>query len=461
MKLALLGGGGFRVPLVHGALLRDAHANRVDEVVLHDTDPARLAAMGHVVRQQGEQAVRRGALPIRLGTTTELDEAVRDADFVFSAMRVGGLHGRTCDERVALDLGVLGQETTGPGGLAYGLRTIPVALQLARRVAELAPRAWVINFTNPAGMVTQAMQQVLGERVVGICDSPIGLARRAAGLLGVDVDRAALDYVGLNHLGWLRGLRVDGTDLLPGLVGDGQALARMEEGRLFGADWIQDLAAIPNEYLYYYYFTRQAVAAIKGAPHTRGEFLLDQQGAFYRQVAADPTSALAQWQAARAEREASYMAEAREEGGERDESDLASGGYEGVALALMAAIARGERSQMLLNVRNGSAVPGLPADAVVEVPCAVSGAGVVPLATRPLDDGPVGRSMLGLVQQVKAVEELTIRAAATGSVRDAQAAFALHPLVDSVPVGRQLLEGYRSRIPEVDAVFGERRTSRV
>ncbi|GAA1389363.1 6-phospho-beta-glucosidase [Luteococcus peritonei] len=438
---------------MHGALLRDEHADRVDEVVLFDADAHRLEAMGHVVRQQGEAAVRAGALPVRISTTTDLDEAVREADFVFSAMRVGGLHGRTCDERVALDLGVLGQETTGPGGLAYGLRTIPVALQVALRVAELAPQAWVINFTNPAGMVTQAMQQVLGDRVVGICDSPIGLARRAAGLLGVDADRAALDYVGLNHLGWLRGMRVGGTDLLPGLVADAEALDRMEEGRLFGAEWIQTLGAIPNEYLYYYYCTREAVAAIKGAPHTRGEFLLDQQTAFYQQVAADPGSALARWNAARAEREASYMAEARAEGEERDESDMDSGGYEGVALALMAAIARGERSQMLLNVRNQGAVAGLPDDAVVEVPCAVSASGVVPLVTRPLDDGAVGRSMLGLVQQVKAVEELTIRAATTGSVRDAVAAFSLHPLVDSVPVGRQLLEGYRSRIREVDAVF--------
>lgn len=452
MKLALLGGGGFRVPLVYGALLGDTHERRVDEVALYDTDSDRLAAIGHVVAQQAEQAGRDDAVPPRVSVTTDLDEALDGADFVFSAVRVGGLHGRTCDERVALDLGVLGQETTGPGGLAYGLRTIPVAVQVAERVAALAPRAWVINFTNPAGMVTQAMQQVLGERVVGICDSPIGLARRAAGLLGVDANRAALDYVGLNHLGWLRGMAVDGGDMLPSLLENPELLDRMEEGRLFGPDWIGTLGAIPNEYLYYYYFTRDALASIKGAPHTRGEFLLNQQTDFYRAVAADPGSALAQWQASRAEREATYMAEARAQDEARDEGDLASGGYEGVALALMAAIARGEQSAMILNVRNGTAVPGLPPDAVVEVPCAVTGAGVAPLATRPLTG-----AMLGLVQQVKAVEELTIAAARTGSVRNATAAFALHPLVDSVTVARQLLAGYRAAIPAVDAVFTRER----
>ncbi|MGP3932986.1 6-phospho-beta-glucosidase [Nonomuraea sp. KM88] len=444
MRLAVLGGGGFRVPLVYGALLRDAAKPRVDEVVLHDVSAERLEAVRYVLRSQAAGHDD----PPEVRVTTDLDTALRDADFVFSAIRVGGLAGRVADERVALELGLLGQETTGPGGIAYGLRTVPVAVRVAERVAALAPQAWVINFTNPAGMITEAMRQVLGDRVIGICDSPIGLVRRAAAALGLDPARVSPAYVGLNHLGWLCGLTHQGEDVLPRLLADDAALRQVEEARVFGADWVRTLGAIPNEYLYYYYFTRESVAAISG--RTRGETLLRQQDDFYAAVRARPGDALTAWERARRERDESYMAEARDvtAAGERDDADLEAGGYEGIALALMAAIARGEPSTMILNVRNGGAVPGLPADAVVEIPCAVGGGGARPLAA-----GPLPGRFLGLVQQVKAVEQTAIEAALSGSPRLAAAAFALHPLVDSAGVARELLDGYRARIPELDAVF--------
>ena len=446
MKLTILGGGGFRVPLVHGALLRDESDDRVTEVVLHDIDEPRLRAVAEVLAQHGRGVPH---APV-VRATTDVDDALRGADFVFSAIRVGGLAGRTLDERVALDLGVLGQETTGPGGLAYALRTVPVAVDLARRTRRLAPDAWFINFTNPAGIVTEAMQTVLGDRVIGICDSPIALARRAIGALGLDPSRTDIDYVGLNHLGWLRALRVDGTDHLPRLVSDPTALAGLEEGRLFGPEWIAALGAIPNEYLYYYYFSREARAAIDAAPQTRGEFLRDQQDAFYAAVARDPATAADRWRRVREERDATYMREARAEDEQRDEADVAGGGYEGVALAIMAAIGRGEESSMILNIRGGGAVPGMPSDAVVEIPCRVDRDGPHATTLPPLEG-----HMLGLMQQVKAVERLVIEAATTGSERAALAAFALHPLVDSVTTARALLEGYRRAHPEVAALFGQ------
>lgn len=451
MKLTILGGGGFRVPLVYSALLRDTQPRRVDQVVLYDVDAARSRTIGKVLAQMAEDdnpARRAGLTPPQVTVTDDLVTALTGADFIFSAIRVGGLHGRTCDERVALDLGLLGQETTGPGGLAYGLRTIPVVLEIAQIVDRVAPHAWFINFTNPAGMITQAMQTVLGTKVVGICDSPIALGRRAAHALGIDPARAAYDYAGLNHLGWLRALRVDGVDRLPELISDPVALAGIEEGRLFGTEWLASIGAIPNEYLYYYDFTREAVAGIRGSAQTRGEFLLEQQSAFYRAVEADPTSALAIWRRTRQERDETYMREARADGEHRDETDVAGGGYEGVALAIMAAISRGEPATMILNIRNGVALPCLPPEAVVEVPCLVDGAGVRPFVPSPL----TGR-MLGLVQQVKAVEELTIQAAVTRSSRHAVAAFAQHPLVDSVGTARLLFEGYRARIPAIDTLF--------
>jgi 6-phospho-beta-glucosidase len=429
VRLALLGGGGFRVPLVHGALLAGGD---VTELVLHDVDAGRLAAIERVLAEQARGVVDAP----RVRTTTDLRDALSDVDFVFSAIRVGGLRGRRLDEQLAAAEGVLGQETVGAGGIAYGLRTVPVAVALARTIAEVAPRAWVINFTNPAGMVTEAMAGVLGERVIGICDSPVGLCRRVARALDVDPAVARFDYAGLNHLGWLRAVHVGGEDVLPRLLSDVDGLESFEEGKLFGADWLRALGAVPNEYLRYYYFAREAVGT-----ESRGAFLLEQQRSFY----AEPS--LASWERTRLEREATYMAETRE--GERE--DLEGGGYEKVALALMRALARGERTTLILNVRNGSALPGVPADAVVEVPCTVDADGA-----RPLGAGPLPDHALGLVTSVKAVERAAIEAAATGSRDAALRAFALHPLVDSVSVARRLLDGYVAAHPEL-AYLGRQR----
>ncbi|MFJ5994907.1 6-phospho-beta-glucosidase [Streptomyces sp. NPDC092370] len=435
MKLTILGGGGFRVPLVYGALLQDHAEGRVTHVVLHDLDAGRLSA---VTRVLAEQAAGVPDAP-GVSATTDLDEALRGADFVFSAIRVGGLEGRANDERVALAEGVLGQETVGAGGIAYGLRTVPVAVDIARRVARLAPDAWVINFTNPAGLVTEAMSRHLGDRVIGICDSPVGLGRRIARVLGVkNPGEAWIDYVGLNHLGWVRGLRVAGRDELPRLLADPDLLGSFEEGKLFGADWLRSLGAIPNEYLHYYYFNREAVRAYQRAEKTRGAFLHDQQARFYAEMRNPDAPALTVWDRTRAEREATYMAENRETAGagERDEDDL-SGGYEKVALALMRAIARDERTTLILNVRNRHTLSVLDAEAVIEVPCLVDANGAHPVTVDPLPGHATG-----LVCAVKAVEREVLAAAGSGSRATAVKAFALHPLVDSVHVARRLVEGY-------------------
>ncbi|MFJ4342560.1 6-phospho-beta-glucosidase [Streptomyces sp. NPDC088915] len=440
MELTILGGGGFRVPLVYGALLGDHAEGRVTRVTLYDLDEGRLSAVARVLADQAEGVPDAPAVTV----TTDLDEALRGADFVFSAIRVGGLEGRAADERIALAEGVLGQETVGAGGIAYGLRTVPVATHIARRVAELAPDAWVINFTNPAGLVTEAMSRVLGDRVVGICDSPVGLGRRVARILGADPDEAWIDYVGLNHLGWLRGLRVGGRDELPRLLADEEALGSFEEGRLFGPEWLRSLGAVPNEYLHYYYFNREAVHAYRTAERTRGAYLRDQQGAFYEEMGRPDTPALAAWHRTLADREATYMAANREAAGvgERDEEDLESGGYEKVALALMRAIARDERTTLILNVRNGTTLSVLDADAVIEVPCLVDANGARPVAVAPLPYHAVG-----LVTSVKAVEREVLAAAEGGSRETAVKAFALHPLVDSVAVARRLVEGYAAAHP--------------
>jgi 6-phospho-beta-glucosidase len=441
MRLTILGGGGFRVPLVYSALLRDHEAGRVDHVALYDTDEVRLTAVARVL---AEQAAAYADAPV-ITLHTDLDEALAGAAFVFSAIRVGGMAGRSCDERLGMAHGVIGQETVGYGGISYALRTLPVVMDLAERIRVQAPDAWVINFTNPAGVVTEAMSRVLGDRVIGICDSPIGLARRVLGALGVAGDDVVIDYAGLNHLGWLRGLRVDGRDVLPDLMARPDLIGTFEEGRLFGAEWVTELGAVPNEYLHYYYFKREVRHADQLAAQTRGAFLVEQQGRFYEQLEhRHDVSALALWERTRLDRETTYMATNRQSAGmgDRDEDDLVSGGYEDVAIALMRGIAYDQSARLILNVRNRGTLAALDADAVVEVPCVVDARGAHPVAGTELPDFGVG-----LVTNAKYVERQTIEAGVGGSRAAAVRALAHHPLVDSVTVARSLLEDAMHAFP--------------
>ncbi|HTZ42357.1 MAG TPA: hypothetical protein VMB79_00710 [Jatrophihabitans sp.] len=423
MRLAILGGGGFRVPLVYRALLRRPELG-VTELVLADADPARLAVIARIVRPAGHLAVRLAGSP---------DEAVTGADFVFSAIRAGGVDGRAADERRAVRAGVLGQETVGAAGLAYALRTLPAALRIARAVADRAPSAWLINFTNPAGLVTEASRATLGDRVIGICDSPAALVGRACRALGVPPSAVRPDYLGINHLGWLRGLSAaGGAELLPALLADDDRLLSFEEGRLFGSRLLRRLGTIPNEYLYFYYHSRELLAAQRDAP-TRGEVVAGEQRAFYAAAAAEPGRTAELWEQARRRREETYLAEARST--ERDAADLVGGGYEGIALRLMAALAGGPPDELVLNVANRDTVPQLPADLVLETGCGVDAAGA-----RPLPAGPLGLAELGLIASVRAAERAALHASATGSREAAVHAFASHPLIASERIALRLLD---------------------
>lgn len=443
MRVTILGGGGFRVPLIARQLA--ASGLPAGELVLYDTDAGRLAVIGKVLSGDADTA----GLPVT--ATTGLDEALRGADLIFSALRVGGLDGRVRDERTALGLGVLGQETVGAGGLASAARAVPVADAIARRVRELAAGAWVISMTNPAGIVTEAMAAVLGHRVIGVCDSPVGLIRRACAACGVDpgpdlgavAGQVDAGYLGINHLGWLRSLTVDGADLLPGLLADTGRLASFEEGRLFGPDVIRALGAIPNEYLYWYYAAADALRDVTAAGRTRGEHVRDRQRAFYGSAAgAAPAEAARLWRDANDERNRSYFAELRtgEKAGERDEADVAAGGYESVAIALARALAGGPEARLILNVRNGTSMSALPPDTTVEVACRVTSAGA-----ESLDVAPPTAHQLGLMSAVRASERAVAAAALAArdgfpgeAARLALEAFTTHPLVGSLDAARTL-----------------------
>ena len=448
MKLTVIGGGGFRTPGMVEALL-DAADVRVSELVLHDVDDDRLALVASVV--SAICAERDVTLPFR--ATTNVDDALEGANFVFCAIRVGGLEGRLVDETVPLELGLLGQETVGAGGLCYALRTLPAMVELAERVAERAPRSWFLNYTNPAGLVTEALTDVLGDRVVGICDAPAALFAGVARALDRPTDELEFDYGGINHLGWLKTVRHEGRDLLSGLLADDACLATLHEGRIFPADLLRALGRIPNEYLAYYYCEREIVASLRAA-EPRAKVLLDQQAAFYGRAVGDDAAALSAWRAVLRRRSASYMAEvsgaAGADTGTEDDvpADGGLAGYTGVALGVVRALVSGRAAALVLNTGNGGVVPFLDDHAVVEVPCVVDGAGIRP---QPSSEWTLHEQ--GLVSLVKDAERATIAAAASRSRPLAVRALALHPLVASADAASRMLDRYLALLPELRRTF--------
>ena len=461
MRLAVLGGGGFRTPHVWESVARVA-GDLVDELALYDASQRRLARIAAVISGLSQE---RGGGPA-VATTTSLAGALEGAHVVFCAIRVGGLEGRVVDETVPLREGVLGQETVGPGGISFALRTVPVMLDLARRVTEVAPSSWFVNFTNPAGLVTEALRNVLGDRVIGICDSPEALCAGVAAALGRRRRELDFDYAGLNHLGWLLAARDEGgRDLLADLLGDDDKLAGLEQARLFGAERLREIGMIPNEYLVYYERPGEVVGALRRAEATRAQVLAAQQARFYAPTGEGPAEALASWRRTKNDRYGTYMAEAwdavvradqrRNEPAPGAEHRLqparnsagegpAEAGYAAVAAALLRALADGSRDTVILNVPNRGRLDFLDDTAVVEVPCDVTPQGPHTRAV-----GRLPPEQAELVARVKEVERTTIRAAIEGSRALALEALVAHPVVPTRMVAERILEGYTAACPEL------------
>ena len=444
MKLTIIGAGGVRTPLVIQSLLNAGAALPLREVSLMDVDGERLELM----RIATTPRLERQPAHFALSWTTDARRAIAGADFVITTFRAGDMPSRQIDERVPLRYGVLGQETTGPGGLAMGLRTIPVLLDYVRLLRELAPGAWLLNFTNPAGMVTEAVTRAAGyEKAVGICDNPANMVRFAARLSGVPPQRIFPEYYGLNHLGWLRALFLDGADVAPALLA-GLRAAGSVPGLPFDFGLIEALGAFPNEYLYYYYHPRESVENILRSGQSRADQILPLNERLYaglRRVRAEeagPESIEPLYADYLRARSATYMsletgARAHELGAGETVA-VAAEGYAAVAVDLILALTgRGGAATPILNVPNRGAIPGMAADDVVEVTC-YAGNGVI----RPLAMGAIPDHALGLMKQVKACERLIIQAALENSYSLALQAFALHPLVPSFRVAKAILDDY-------------------
>ena len=407
MKVAVVGGGSTYTPeLIDGFARLDTASSVADELVLIDPALERLDVVGAFSRR----LLDRYGHPGKLTWTDDLDAGLDGADVVLIQLRVGGQAARITDETFPLECGCVGQETTGAGGLAKALRTVPVVLDIARRARERAnPGAWTVVFTNPVGIVTRALLDD-GHRAVGLCNVAIGLQRKLAALLGVAPAEVTLDHVGLNHLTWERAATVGGVDRLPELLGDrGGELADLVG---VPVEVLRSTGTLPSYYLRYFYGHDEVVAEQRASP-SRGARVAEIERellALYRDPALDRKPDLL------GERGGAFYSEA--------------------AVGLLDSLLGTDQGAVhAVNVRNAGTLAGLPDDAVVEVSCRVDGSGAVPLAGPPL-----APELRGLVAHVSAYEELALAAAREGGADRVYRALLAHPLVGQADRARGLAE---------------------
>ncbi|HEY1455849.1 MAG TPA: 6-phospho-beta-glucosidase [Candidatus Dormibacteraeota bacterium] len=418
VKIAVVGGGSTYTP----ELIEGFHARQerlpVDELVLLDIDAERLAVVGGLA----QRILDRHEWPGRLVLTGDRSRALEGASYVIVQLRVGGQAARLSDETLPLEFGCIGQETTGPGGFAKALRTVPVVMEIAEETARLGAKdAWVVDFTNPVGIVMQALLDE-GHRAIGLCNSAMGFQRRFAAMLEVDPGRVLLDHVGLNHLTWERAVLVDGVDRLPELIERHADEIADEVGIPVGL--IHLTASIPSYYLRYYYSTDEVLREqLSGAKRSRAEEVMEIEAKLL-EMYRDP--ALTEKPSLLEKRGGAYYSEA--------------------AAQLIASLHAGTSDEQVVDVRNDGALPELPDDAVVEIPARVDTKGAHAAPMKPLPP-----EMLGLVQQVKAYERLTVKAAIDGDRKAALKALMANPLVGrynvAVALLDALLEANRRHLP--------------
>jgi 6-phospho-beta-glucosidase len=405
MKLAIIGAGSTYTPDLASGLARERDRLDIDELVLHDIAPERRDVVGALAGRMLARDGFTGALEI----TGELDRAVDGADFVLVQIRVGGQAARLSDETVPLPCGCVGQETTGAGGFAKALRTVPVVLEIADRVRERsAGGAWIVDFTNPVGIVTRALLDA-GHRAVGLCNVAIGFQRVMARMLGVAPERVVVDQVGLNHLTWVRAVRLDGEDVLRDLLAShGDALGD-EVG--LPRRLLDELGAVPSYYLRYFYAHDAVVDEQRtGVPRAQRVAEIERELlALYRDPALDEKPALLE------QRGGAFYSEA--------------------ATGLVASLVAGTGDVHVVDMRNDGTLAGLAGDDVVEVPARVGRSGPVPLPQLPL-----APELLGLVQHVAAYERLAVQAALSGDRVVARKALLAHPLVGQHAIAWELVE---------------------
>ena len=447
MKLTVLGGGGVRSPLLVASMLHRAGAIHLDEICLMDINPEKLRLLGAICKYL---AVRDGGR-VRITMTNDARLALEGARYVITTIRVGEEQGRILDERIALRHGILGQETTGPGGFAMAMRGIPAILDYARLAEEVCPGAWIFNFTNPAGLVAQALRDSGFERTVGICDGANQAQMEAAKWLGIPQHELRAEVFGLNHLSWTRRLEREGEDILPDLLSDAAFLAQSSQA-IFERELRERIGMWFNEYLFYYYYSERALRSILADEMTRGEEVLQLNQGLLEQLQAinpesNPEVALRAYGAYERRRVATYMHYAYPDEDEEQNSDEPgnpledsleeSEGYAGIALGIIQALESEEPLYIALNVPNRGAIAGLKDSDVVEVSCLVDNGSI-----RPLRIGEIPEHQELLIRNVKLYERLAVKAILKRSRQEAVFALMQHPLVPSYSLARELVDEY-------------------
>lgn len=439
-KIALIGGAGIRCPLLVDGLAREAEALGLAELVLYDIDSDRLSMMAAL----GQYICETQSSPLKVIACDDLRRAVSGASTILSSIRVGGTAARARDESIALRHGYAGQETTGPGGWAMALRTVPEVLNHARIIEAEAPDAWYVSFTNPAGLITQAVSSHSRLRAIGICDTPAELFHQIAHALRASPDDVVCDYIGLNHLGWVRRIAYKDQDVTSALLGNPSRLRSLYPAPLFDPELIQSLGLIPSEYLYFYYNQGKARDNQITAGATRGIEIERLNGTVVGRLQAmvagnDLPGAVELYKHYLRQRSGSYMQLEGDAGSvttsalQADDPFEAPTGYHRIALAVLRGLAGLSNAPIVVNARNNGVIPELADEDVIEVPCTISEAGVEPLRLRPLPE-----QVRGLVTALKQYERTTIQAAVERSGSLARLALFLCPIVGQWEPARAL-----------------------
>jgi 6-phospho-beta-glucosidase len=430
------------------ALARRQHELGLTDVTLVDIDESKISTMAPL----SQYAAQRAGGTFHLHWTSDAAAGLRGSDAVITTIRVGGEQGRVLDEQIATERGVLGQETTGPGGFAMALRTIPAVTRIAEMMRSICPDAWLLNFTNPAGLVAQAVSLAFPDmKVVGICDTPTGMHRRVAAAFGRSSREVPVRFFGLNHLSWMSEALIDGENVVPRIISDPGLARRIPELGLFEQDLLRIVRFLPNEYLYYYYYRDRAVANIRAAGETRGRQVQRLSSELLHDLreidtSLHPDKGWERYQAYIDSRHGTYMATETGSAGmhaeeaDEDQEEAPTGeegeGYAGVALDILTASRRQPR-EVVANVPNRGAIPEMQDDDVVEIACRADAAGLHPI---PVDSA--GEDELLLARQVKRYERLTVEAVRARSRDVAVEALMSHPLVGSYRISRGLVDAY-------------------
>lgn len=412
MKVAVIGGGSTYAPeLISGFISRYKEVP-ISELWMMDINPKRLEIVGGFCQRMTK--LKGDLFPIHL--TTDLTRALKDADFIITQIRVGGQEARHQDILLGLRHNLVGQETTGVGGFGKAMRTIPVILDICEKVKEYStPNAWVINFTNPSGIITQAIKDHTDLNAIGLCNVPISMMYQAARVLGTTIDHLSFDWVGLNHLGWMRHVFQDGEDRILDLVDAWMAdpdifkVANVPQAKV---SLLKSLSMIPCPYLQYFYFTKDVVATLKAKPKTRAQEVMEIDAELLEIYAKSDGDTLPELMQKR--------------GGEH---------YSTAALNVISAYFNNTGAVEIVNIPNNGTISGLLDSDIVEVPAVIDRIGA-----RPITIGTVETELIGLMQQVKAYERLTVKAAVSRSKADALWALVANPLIGDVTVAESCVD---------------------